>query len=218
MSKQEPKSQKKSIVFLGNFNTMIFQPAWFASEGLIKKQEAEDATIHIIHPDVTNFSLEWLEFNATNERVQFLTKQEPYYYIIRDLAVGTFKILRHTPIRAMGINHDEHYPYETIEEWHSFGHKLAPKKIWEKFLENPGMRSLAIEGKRTDGHKGYILVRAEPSKIVQQGILISVNDHFEIPENNEKFGCDEIINILETSWNDSIEKANNIIKSLLGEI
>ena len=47
-----------SVVALGSFNPAIFQPLWFSSNNLVRKEEAEGAEIKIIHHDVTMFSTE----------------------------------------------------------------------------------------------------------------------------------------------------------------
>ena len=45
----KPELYRISIVLLGNFNPKIFQSAWFASQNLIRKIEANEAKIEIIH-------------------------------------------------------------------------------------------------------------------------------------------------------------------------
>ena len=47
------KSQMVDIVFLGRFNPSIFQPMWFSSHGLLREEEADEAEIGLIHPEVT---------------------------------------------------------------------------------------------------------------------------------------------------------------------
>ena len=77
MSAQLPDIQGVTVVFLGDFNPKIFQPAWFAVQGLIRQQEAEEANVEIIHPDVVSFSLEWLALQVTRERFAISTTQSP---------------------------------------------------------------------------------------------------------------------------------------------
>lgn len=77
MSTPQPEIHSISIVLLGAFNPKIFQPAWFAFEELIRKQEAEEANIEIVHPDAVSFALEWLRLQVTRERFTASTTQEP---------------------------------------------------------------------------------------------------------------------------------------------
>lgn len=205
--------QGMSIVFLGDFNPKIFQPAWFAQENLIRAQEAEAADIKIINPEIVIFEFEWLSVQITRDRCIFGTTQEAYYEIVRDLCLGTFKLLRHTPIQKMGINRDYHFKMNSLEEWHAFGHKVAPKELWNNILKTPGLTTLTIEGMREDGFKGYIRVKVEPSKRVHPGIYIQVNDHYETEE--PLIGCENIISILESSWIRSNDKSELIINNIL---
>ena len=70
--------QGVSIVLIGNLNPAIFHPSWFAAHNLLRTEEADAATINIIHPDVASFKTEWLEVNIVRERFQIGTVQESY--------------------------------------------------------------------------------------------------------------------------------------------
>ena len=61
------KLEGMSIVALGAFNPAIFQPMWFAANNLLRKKEASDAKIEIIHRDVAKFSTEWCSLQVTAE-------------------------------------------------------------------------------------------------------------------------------------------------------
>lgn len=213
---QKPVVESLGIILLGDFNPKIFQPAWFAAEGLIRKQESDEAKIEIILPDILIFNLEWARLEVTRDRFALSTSQEPYYEILRDLVVGTFKLLRHTPIKMMGINLETDFRMRSKETWHAFGHRLAPKEIWNEILKKPGMRSLAMEESvRQDGLKGYLRVLVEPSKKVSPGVYFRINDHYQVKDLNTVMGSDEIIGILEGSWSKSLKRSNNIIHALL---
>jgi hypothetical protein len=211
-----PEIQGVSIVLLGDFNPKIFQPAWFAAQGLIGTLESEEAeaNVEIIHPDVTIFRLDWLTLQVTRERFLASTAQEAYVEVLRDLVFGTFTLLRHTPAGVMGINLDMHFRMRSEEEWHAFGDRLAPKEQWKGVLEKPGMRRLDMEGARPDGLRGYIRVRVEPSPRIHPGVYFSVNDHYTVENPAAVVGCDEIIDILGRHWGESIKRSENIISSL----
>jgi hypothetical protein len=212
---QYPEMQGISVVWLGDFNPKIFQPAWFAAEGLIRKQEAEEANIEIIHPEVVSFALEWLRLQVTRERFFVSTTQEPYYEVVRDLVLGTFSLLRHTPVHKMGINTDMHFRMGSEDTWHAFGHRLAPKDLWQGILDSPGMRSLTMEGGRLDGYKGYIRVKVEPSVRVHPGVYVNVNDHYEVADPKLVIGSDEIRTLFERSWGESLRRSAHIAYTLL---
>lgn len=219
MKNKQPEMQGLVFVLRGSFNPIIFSPVWFASEKLIRKEEAEKAETQIVHPDVVSFNLDWLRLQVTRDMFFVETIKEPYEEVLRDLVFGTFKLLRHTPLRVMGINRAEHFRIDSLEKWHEIGHTLAPKSIWNDLLENPGLSSLSItEGIRRDGLKGYITVQVEPSKRVHPGIFILVNDHFEVNNPENTLGADEIINILENKWEESSIRSKGIIKTLLEKL
>jgi len=215
ISMQHPEIQGVSVVWLGDFNPKIFQPAWFAAEGLIRKQEAEKANIEIIHPEAVSFTLEWLRLQATRERFFVATTQEPYYEVVRDLVLGTFSLLRHTPVHKMGINTDMHFRMGSEDAWHAFGHRLAPKDLWQGILENPGMRSLTMEESRPDGYKGYIRVKVEPSARAHPGVYININDHYEVADPKSVIGSDEIRTLFERVWGESLRRSAHIAYTLL---
>ncbi len=216
MNTIHPAFQGHNIVLVGNFNPAIFQPAWFAAEELIRKQEAEEANLIIGHPDIMIFSLDWLRVEVDRERFIASTTMEPYDEIVRDLVLGTFKLLPHTPITIMGINRQRHFEMSSEEQWHKAGHTLAPKEIWNDVLKNPGTMSITMEeSQRSDGLDGYVRVTVEPSNKVHPGIFIKVNDHFEIRNPEKTSGNKDIIDILENNWSNSYRRSAKMISMLL---
>ena len=216
---QLPDKQIKSIVLVGTFNPTIFQPAWFVGQNLIGETEGINAEINIIHSDVVNFRLEWCNLEVTRERVVVTTTQESAFERIRDLTIGTFRLLAHTPVSMLGINLEMHFRMKSVEDWHSFGHQLAPKEpFWNETLKNPGTLNVSIHGERPDKYFGRIMVDVKPSDKVLHGVSFRINDHFEIEDKKHIIGCDHIINILEEEWNNSQERASNIIANTLGKI
>lgn len=206
----------RTITLVGSFNPKIFQPAWFAAQGLIRQEEEEAAEIKLIHPAVASFTTAWLVLEVTADRFSAGTTQNAFYEPLRDLVLGTFRLLRHTPIRMMGLNRDSHFRMPSEEAWHAFGHRLAPKEVWEGILESPGVRSLTMEGQRPDGLNGYIRVRVEPSARVPPGVFVQINDHYVVEQEETLQGSDEIINILDQEWRNAVERSLKITDSLMG--
>jgi len=211
----KPEIEGVGIVLAGSFNPKIFQPAWFAAENLIREEEAQAANIQLIHPQVASFSLDWLHLQVTQEQFAVTTTQSSFHETLRDLVLGTFRLLRDTPVRMMGLNRDSHFRMPTEEAWHAFGHRLAPKELWARVLKEPEMRSLTMEGLRPDDLQGYIRVRVEPSTRIHPGAFININDHYEVKDATTVRGCDEIIDILEREWKRSLDRSAEIVSSLL---
>jgi hypothetical protein len=175
---------------------------------LIADDEATRARVGIVHKDVTDFSTEWFRLIATSDKFQLSTLQGGHDEELRDLGVGTFEVLTHSPVRALGINGSVHFLVESADEWHRIGHSLVPKgDVWDEVLSKPGTRMVAVQGTRTDGYKGSVLVRVGPSQVAQQerGIWLDVNDHFLFEPSEPASGAEVAVKALQTQW-DSCKK------------
>ncbi len=217
MSVPKLEYEQASIVLVGGFNPQIFQPPWFAKHGLLGSSEADNAKIGVIHPEIVAFTADWCSLNVTQERFVAHTLREDCYPRLRDLVKGTFTLLRHTPIRQMGLNREIHYSMPSNEAYHNVGHKLAPKEPWAGVLKEPGMQTVAMQGQRPDDYKGLILVRVEPSrrKEVKDGVFVQINDHYEAKNQEAGEGCDELIDVLSRSWDISLERSKKMAEKLL---
>jgi hypothetical protein len=213
-------TQGSSIVLRGDFNPSIFHPSWLASHNLIGSQEAEAAKIEIVHRDAAAFVVEWLRIEVVSDRFQAATTQESYYGPLRDLVSGVFSLLCHTPVKLMGFNRDFHYRLESEQLLHDIGHRLAPKKDWD-MLQKPGMLSLTVQGARPDSLPGFILVKVEPSTMVEPGLFIEVNDHYELKSPDKNIpGTSVAAQILSEQWNQSMQRSLTIANKIasLGEL
>jgi len=200
VTQPKPEIEGISVVLLGAFNPSVFQPAWFALHNLIRPEEAESSQIDVIHSEVISISIGSIKLQVTHDRYSASTIDPSGYEPLRDLTLGAFRILHHTPIDRMGLNWDLHFRLASEGLWHDVGDRLAPKELWAGILEKPGMRTLTIEGVRPDSHAGYIRIRVEPSIKVHPGIYININDHYGIKDHKPEQGCDTIMNILNSNW------------------
>jgi hypothetical protein len=210
--------QGVAVVLRGSFNPAIFHPAWFATNDLVRKQEAAKAKIELIHPEVASFTADWLEFHSTRDRLQVSTSQEAYFEPLRDLALSILDLLSHTPVAMMGLNRTFQYTVPSEQYGHSIGDRLAPKGNWGSILERPGMRRLSMEGRRTDHHTGFILVNVEPSVQVEYGIYIQVNDHYQLGELGEASSGDsapKARDVLAAQWSTSMDRGAAIAEHII---
>lgn len=199
------------IVFVGNMNPTIFHPAWFAKEGLIRESEAESSEIKIVHPDITAFSLDWMNIEVTRNKFIINTDQNAYFDVLRDLTVGVFSLLSHTPISAMGINYECHIRLGLKEDVYDFFNLISPKEKWKEVFNKPTLKKLMIkETQRPDKFKGEINITIEPSvKIKNKGIFISVNDHYDLEESNK---TEKLIpSLLKKQWEPSLNNSKNYV-------
>jgi hypothetical protein len=202
-----------SLVLLGSFNPKIFHPIWFAAENMVSRQEAEAAEIGVIHPEVATFTMNKIKYEITRDRFVLNTTFSPLYNVLRDIALGAFTLLHHTPITALGLNYEVHYLLNSEETWHQFGHRIAPKECWNGVLGKPGLRKLLMEGVREDKYKGFIRVEAAPSVRIHPGVFLSVNDHFAFE--SESAGAAETVQILKQGWSQFLEQSKERCETLL---
>ena len=206
------KEENLSIVLRGHFNPKIFQPYWFYVNELLGEKETETANVQVVHTDVSQFSLDWLEIQVLGDLFKARLLQNGYEEALRDLVLGTFKLLNHTPSRVMGVNKGAHFLVKSLDEWHSFGHKLAPKEgIWNCVLRKPGTLSVVIEGHRTDGLEGCVRVKVEPSQRHHPGVFVEVNDHFVGKEE----AITPLMEILSSQWDNCVERSKQIIRRVM---
>ncbi|MEO5376772.1 MAG: hypothetical protein H7832_03155 [Magnetococcus sp. DMHC-6] len=218
MTEPTLKIEGVSIVIIGDFNPTIIQPLWLANQGLISQEAASPniAKIGLIHRDITDFSIDWLRLNIERNKFVATTEEESNYDSLRDLVKGIFQILRHTPVKQIGFNRFFHYKMPSEETFNRYGDCLAPKNPWKDLIKTPGLLDLTMMGERPDSYKGYLQVRTCVSpKINPHGILIHVNDHFELEDTNSIQGCRELLEILENIWEPSLQRALPIATRLV---
>jgi len=204
-----------NIVLLGSFNPAIFHPIWFKTQNLIRAQEADDAKIEIIHPEVSSFSTDWCKIVVMTNRFSGETLSSSHFEPLRDLVFGTFSILEHTPVSKMGLNRLLHYKMPSLESWHGVGHLLAPKDPWKTVMSEPGLLSLVMQDKRDDP-PGYTRAKVEPSSRVIPGVYIEINNHYEFKEQTGS-SLHNFMEILKNSWENIINFSDKIAHHLISQ-
>jgi len=210
-----PEIRALGIVLIGAFNPKIFHPYWMKSVELLTETEAGDSNVEINNNDISIFTVDWMRFEITQQRLTIFSEQNPYFERIVDFTCNLFRILRHTPVYVIGINHHYHYKFNDETKWHRIGHTLAPKECWLKVFKEPGMERIEIISLREDEYKGRLLVRCDNSKRVFPGIQICLNDHYEIGEPKEIIGADRMVHLLETQYKFSYEKSQEVVRAVL---
>lgn len=207
-----------SIVLVGKFNPSIFQPAWLAANHLIRQEEADAAIqppgIDIINRDVCVFTADWLNLQVTQTRFAANALDAAHQVAVRDLVLGIFTLLEHTPFDQMGLNRDMHYKIESREKWHALGDLLAPKDCWKPMMDQPGLRTLVIENHRDEAPMPKLTVKVEPSSRISPGVNIVTNLHYQAegPE-----AARELLKRLNDSWEEAQAQAKSIAEHLLKE-
>jgi hypothetical protein len=191
------------VVAVGSFNPAIFHPQWFVRHGLIREQEGADAKLHVTHNEAAIFSTSWFLLQSTKDQFVLASEDPTKTLPLRDLAMSTFALLEHTPIRAYGFNRYAHFKMESEAAWHELGHFLAPKLAWEGVLEKPGLRSLVIQGTRAGLAADVVFIHVEPSLKINPGVFVHVNPHrgFEVDKLPAADGMARFQKALNNDWN-----------------
>ena len=177
-----------AVVLTGEFNPAIFHPAWLAQNELVAPEEAETVNEVICTNEVSTFVLDGVHMQVERQRFGLTTEDESKAVWLRDLTVGIFSILEHTPLKAIGFNQDIRYALDSEEMWHAIGDRLAPKPCWEGILESPGMLGVFMRGKRSDCAADRIDIRVQPAPGLTNGVYVGFNQHYNLATES-RFRC-----------------------------
>ncbi len=213
------------IVLLGQFNPAIFTPAWFTHNGLLRDGLEESAQVQVIHPQIADFTADWLHLQVTNQQFVAETQQAPYARLC-ELVVRTFsKCVHHTPLTAFGINRNVHFLVSDPEARNRLEKTLVPPEPWSAFREglgldsgHGGMSTVQVSHRRPEGRRegGQISVTVQPSALVGEGrtgVFVGVNDHFvaDPPEGSAR----QLMSVLGAEFGPSRKRSDEFIDHVM---
>lgn len=218
------KLSSSSIVLIGNFSPMMFQPYWFKHCGILSDDEfsaIEKMGNIFVSDQLTAFETENLAFNISSKRFTIISKKEPF-----ELMLDTFDLLQEkldsVLIEKFGINFSFHVGLGTVERFKTFGDAIAPKACWKTFFsgiedlagKENGLTSLTMR-RKTD--YGSVNLKLETSIICENAVYFDFNFHFEgnpkdpfdILDVNERFAA---------NYTDFKRHAEETAKDLIEEV
>jgi len=200
---------RMSIVLVGAFNPVIFQPMWFGRQGLLREAEADAADIVLVHPQLTHFRTDWLEVQVTHDRFVAISRNGGYEGPLLDIVQGTFAILQHTPVKALGMNREAKLQFDTVDRWHRFGDTLVPKEVWRSILHSPGLCAVQMQSPRTE-KDSFLNVFVTSVGEKRADVNLNENRSAPVPESAES-----AMAVLRGSWDDAQSDGASIINQLL---
>jgi len=222
----EPDNSTVTIVLVGSFNPVIFHPEWFARHGLLTEQEKNTAidSVELIHREINSFRMEWLSIRVERERFIAETREAPFRRLA-DFMVRTFKErLIHTPVNRLGINRLVDFNVGDEATRNRIGKALAPHEPWGEWAQEiegrsakkrGGMRTLVMEQSDLDDReRGHIQAKIAPSRS-NAGIFMEINDHYEAKDPAQSQGCEEMIDVLDKNFDESIRRSEWIIDQIM---
>jgi len=222
----EPEFGGVAIVLRGDFNPTIYTPAWFAMHGLLPENAADGAAVEAVHSEVAAFGFDWLRLTSTTDRFQCETAQAPLSRV-RDFVASMFgEHLRHTPLRALGIDRHVHFRVRSPAERDHIGRTLAPVAPWGdwgKVLgfdgEYGGLTSLTMSQNnpenRPDGD--LINIKVEPSLQIDDkrtGVYVLVNDHYTT-DGAGPGSAERLMEVLEANFDASLKRSDGLIDHVM---
>ena len=221
----EPEIGGVTLVLVGNFNPAILTPAWFALHGLLPADAADNAELVLARPEITSFRYDWLNLQATSDRLSVESIQAPYVRL-RDLVVRLFREhLPHTPIRAFGINRDVHFNVMAKERRDGISQAMAPTAAWGDWEQQlglcgnfGGLKSLTMTGSASSDRPKLDTINTtiEPSNHVGgglTGVYVGVNDHYTITEGPDS--SIQLVEQLESCFDESIQRSDAIVDHIM---
>ncbi|KKC32646.1 hypothetical protein [Devosia psychrophila] len=217
-----------TVVLLGNFNPLIFHPEWLRSKGIIGAQEADAAIqsgIEVMTPDISIINLSSMRVVIETQRMIVSAQEDPLIRA-KDFVVGSFTILEHTPVSALGINYEVTYLAANRAQWDELGDRLAPKGPWESLLSlsqsknkserTGGLRAITMElSVRPDGMPGYIRVTAEALQDDTYSTKIGVNDHYYLASKGNVPPALTAVKTIDENWEKSMQRAAVFTNSIV---
>ena len=222
---KKKKSYSSSIVLIGNFSPVMFQPYWFRHCDILSENEFnaidDNKEKTIITDQLTFFETENLTFKIERRRFALVAKKEPF-----ELMVDTFTRLQEKLdsilIEKFGLNYSFHVDLETPENYKTFGDAIAPKTYWESLLSDAiesdskpsGLVSMTMK-KQTDF--GSINVKVESSVIYNNSIFFDYNFHYE-GDPKEPFDIFEVNEIIENRYSDFARYADKVSRDIIDKV
>jgi hypothetical protein len=203
-----------SVICVGSFSPAIFHPAWLAGRNLIQKTEEAGAEVQAVTPDASAFKIKWLQLQVLRDRFVAATETPDDSLLLRDLVVGAFRLLEHTPVSFVGLNRHVHFQVQNEKEWHHVGHVLAPKRIWQRYLTSPGLSALTIKAQRPDKVAGEINIQVNASPAKPSVIEVSVNNHFVLDAGSAAAVAAELIS---DQWDEAMRAASDLAEKIVAD-
>ena len=224
-----------SIVALGDFNPAIFSPDWLERNDLIGKSDADtvreggQSKSLLVSHQVAAFETKWFALQVLENQFS-LTSKDAFSPAFKDLAVGMFQLVPHTPVTAVGLNFFGHFKFGTETEYHRIGDLLAPKDIWKALYPDDaaGLADLTIRIQHwTRGEsltaKDEKRISVQPSNKIKFGVFMSYNDHHDVMggDVDNLRPAERVATIVDTlwepTWHDAVRVFDGVLTMALGK-
>jgi hypothetical protein len=217
------------FVALGSFNPAILHPEWLSRHKILPEEEIvglfaeplrkeipelgaiiEFGQNFVVSPTQTSLHLKSFILNVTREKFEIRCEKREKFPLMIDSVKKIFLLLSETPIKAYGLNFDEHIKFDkTLSEIAAnfFTETDNIKKVFgDDFLV--GHKIIAKVGEAT------LTFNFEPSPVMDDGVFFKFNFHYDNDAPDTKFIVDKISVNLEQA----ITFTENLLTSFCGNM
>lgn len=220
-----------SIVVVGDFNPAIFSPDWLERNKLIGEGDAATAREGsqgketVITRQIATYETEWFTLQVLEGRFT-LTSKGVLSPAFKDLGVGIFQLVSHTPVRALGLNFVGHFKFDSWEQQNKIGDAIAPKDIWNSLypdtfagLEHMTIRIQHGSREKVTETRDEKRVNITPSRIVKYGVSLSLNDHHDVTVGDDDLTpAERVAIIINEQWEHAWDEAVSVFDRVLSMI
>ena len=205
-----------SISLLGYFNPLILQPNWLLANELIDEDDFQHLTDDengrfVVSAEFTGLRLAWAKLETTRDACTLTSDfgtDTPDR--IRELAVGIFQLLPHTPIEQVTLIYFRHFALPD-DNWAALARRLAPPAPFESAAPGASLQSLQYVVEREGGHLSIVV---EPSVREDFSVFIGVEDALEFEAVGDKT-AQRALRALDERWDATRGNAEAIMRSLV---
>jgi len=205
-----------SIELVGLFNPMILQPHWLLANGLIDQDDYQHLTDSsenrfVVTPEFTGLRLDWSSIEATRDACSLTSENATDTPDrIRELALGIFGYLPHTPIHRVSVVYSRHFALPA-EAWDALAERLAPAGPLKPVVTGARLRAVEHIAESDDGH---LTIVVEPSVWDGFTAFVAVEDAIDLDDKDGR-AAQLALRVLDERWKAIRLRAENIMECLM---
>jgi plasmid maintenance system killer protein len=217
------------IVLLGSFNPAIFQPEWFLKHSIVPEEEIEGLTAapnikeipeiglkleygqsFFVTNDQAVINFKTFTMRTLRDKLEIISKDKNSFTLISNFIKKLFKILEETPLKAYGINFNEHYRFD--ENYDQIFNKFFSKN--ENLRSFFGQELICGFTLKTKQANSILTLTMRPSDKLKDGVYLKANFHYDISDS----GVESLVNDFKNNFGLATEFFKQTISKKFGQI
>lgn len=199
-----------SLAFEGHFNPLIVQPDWLLAQGLIDEKDREsvlESEQAIVTPEYAAIRLPWLVLEITRDSAYLSsTRESETLDRVREIAIGLFSSLPHTPITSINVAYSWHM-YVEQDRWTELLEALAPAGPFVDVLNGEIAFDTLRQRAPYEDHR--LTITLQPSRLEGLVAFLQVDSEWPIPEHLAQ-NAGHALSLLDGHWDEMRHNAERI--------